>query len=123
MFNILLGFVAHRHQVECIDQTHLQVQDTVIDMMMIVMEAEKKTEMVMGERENGVTEMKTDMEEMMTRMAVLEIDIVVETLKNDMEEIPIGMTMITGEEVVAMITTNTTQEAGVLTEIETEIVL
>lgn len=75
------------------------------DMMMIVLEAEMKTGMVMGEKEIGIP------------TAVMVI-VMVEILKSDMAEMATEM-MIPGEEVKVWILTIMVREVEALIEIET----
>lgn len=78
-------------------------------MMMIDMETEMMIEMAMGEKENGVLEMKIDMAVMETGM--------VEILRSDMAEMGTGM-MTTEEEVQVLMNINMGQEVEVLIERE-----
>lgn len=79
----------------------------VIDMMMIVMEAGMKTEMVM------VMEEKENMAiEMMIGMVVMVI-VIAEIMRNAIAEMVTGM-MTTGVEVQVLMITDMAREAGVL---------
>lgn len=92
--------IAAQHQVGCIS---LQA-DMGTNM---ITEAGMKSEVVMVEKENMVTEM-------MIEIVVMEI-VIPETLKTGMGEMVIGM-MITGEGAEVLITTNMGHEVGVRKE-------
>lgn len=86
-------------------------------MMMIVMEVEMRTGMVMGEKENGVTEMMKDMVGMQIHMAVMVIDMA-GTMRTAMAEMVIGMKIIAEGVEVLMVINMGQQEVEALTEIE-----
>lgn len=91
--------------MECIGLDHILAVVMVIDMMVIVMEAGMKTEMVMvmAEKENMAIEM----------MIGIVVIVMAEIMKNAIAEMVTGM-MSTGEEVQVLMTTNMAQEAGAL---------
>lgn len=82
------------------------------DLMRIVMEAEMKKEMGMGEKGNGATEMRTDMADMETPTAVMGIAMV--EIMMSTAEMDIRM-MIIVEEVEVLMIIVMDQEVEVLT--------
>lgn len=87
----------------------LALEGMETDMMMIDMETEMMIGMAMGEKENGVLEMKIGMAVMETGM--------VEIMRSDMAEMGTGM-MTTEEEVRALMIISMGQEVEVLIERE-----
>lgn len=85
-------------------------------MMMIDMETEMMIGMAMGEKENGVLEMRIDMAVMENHMAV-KVTGTVEIMRSDLAEMGTRM-MTTEEEVKAMMIIIMDQEVEVLIERE-----
>jgi hypothetical protein len=108
------GSVVPHQLAECISLVH-----TVTNMMMIVMEAGMRIGMVMvmGEREKQATGMMTDMADMGTQIAVMEI-----VMKSAIAEMVIRM-MITVEEVEVLMISRMAQEVGALIETETVLLM